>query len=554
MSISTHPLIGGALCLCAHDAQERKSMFKRVLFTAALLGLLLPVIPVKAYNTVGATTYAQAHSSNPWSTMALAAVGAANIPTDYLKTVTGSAAIDYAAPILAITSVGQDPRVYGATDYIAKLKSFYTNNQIGDETTVNDDIFGLLALLSDGEGASVEAAGAKAFLLAHQNANGGWGFAVGGGSDSNITAVGVVALIASGTSASDAAVTKALDYLKTAQNTDGGFTYDPVSMYGTASDASSTAWVLWALTSAGIDQTTWAKGGHTPVEYLESTQAAGGYFQYQAGSGEDAFSATTTAYAIIALLGKTLPVHSLAGGTPAGGGSGAVVIPTYSFKIEGSTGTLCTGTVAGPTALDVVKNASSVCGFTYHIKDTSFGPYLDKIGTDEASGTTGWLYAVNNTLATVGADQFTLHSGDVVLWHFGAFDWQPTGASSGQAGEVQLSVNVTAGTPPGQVQGASIGFIVTPGSVNFGDLKAGGSISKNVTVKNIGTTGIKMAGQVTGDSAFTNNLQLDAVAWVNFSKTIGANNQADVAVSLQLPSNVSLGQKNGKLVFWATAQ
>lgn len=553
MSISTHPLIGGALCLCAHDAQERKSMFKHVLFAVALLGLLVPVVPVKAYNATGATTYLQAHSSNPWSTMALAAAGTANIPTDYLKTVTGSTAIDYAAPILAITSVGQDPRVYGATDYIAKLKSFYTNNQIGDATTVNDDIFGLLALLSGGEGASTEATGAKAFLLGHQNANGGWGFAVAGGSDSNMTAMGIVALIASGTSASDVAITKALDYLKTTQNSDGGFTYDPASQYGTASDASSTAWALWALTSAGIDQATWVKSGHTPVQYLESTQADGGYFQYQPGSGEDAFSTTTTAYAIIALLGKTLPVHSLAGGAPAGG-SGAVTIPSYSFKIEGSSGVLCTGTVAAPTALDVVKNASSVCGFTYHIKDTSFGPYLDKIGTDEASGTTGWLYAVNNTLANVGADQFTLHSGDVVLWHFGPFDWQPTQTSSGQAGEVQLSVNVTAGTPPGQVQGASIGFIVTPGSVNFGDLKAGGSVSKNVAVKNIGTTGIKMSGQVTGDSAFTDNLKLDAVAWANFGKTIGAGNQADVAVSLQLPGTVTVGQKNGTLVFWATAQ
>jgi hypothetical protein len=289
------------------------------------------------------------------------------------------------------------------------------------------------------------------------------------------------------------------------------------------------------------------------VEYLESTQATGGYFQYQSGSGEDAFTPTTTAYAVIALLGKTLPVHSLSGGAPAAG-SGAVTIPSYSFKIEGSSGVLCTGTVAGPTALNVVKNASSVCGFTYHIKDTSFGPYLDKIGTDEASGTTGWLYAVNNTLANVGADQFTLHSGDVVLWHFGPFDWQPTQASSGQAGEVQLSVNVTTGTPPGQVQGASIGFIVTPGSVNFGDLKAGGSASKNVTLKNIGTTGIKMSGQVTGDSAFTSNLQLDTVAWANFSKIIGASSQADVAVSVQLPGNVTVGQKNGKLVFWATAQ
>lgn len=528
-------------------------MFKRILYGLIIAALLLPAVPVRAYDIAGVTSYINAHSSNPWSTIALSALGAAHIPTDYLKTVSGTTALDYTAPILAVTSVGQDPRVYGTTDYVAKLKSFYTNSQIGDEATVNDDIFGLLALVSSGEAASPEAMGAQAFLLSHQNANGGWGFAVGGGSDSNMTAVAVVALIASGVSASDQVVTKALDYIKTAQNTDGGFTYDPASAYGTASDASSTAWALWALTAAGIDQATWAKSGHTPVEYLESTQAAGGFFQYQSGSGEDAFTPTTTAYAVIALLGKTLPLQSASVGGQ-GGTAGGTAPASFSFKIEGSTGVLCTGTVAGPTALDMVKNASSVCGFTYHIKDTSFGPYLDKIGTDEANGTTGWLYAVNNTLANVGADQFNLQSGDVVLWHFGAFDWQPTQASTGQAGEVQLSVNVTAGTPPGQVQGTSIGFIVTPGSLNFGALKAGGSTNKSVTIKNIGSTGVKMAGQVSGDSVFTDNLKLDTVAWANFGKTIGASNQAEVVVSMQLPSNVALGQKNGKLVFWATAQ
>ena len=75
-----------------------------------------------------------------------------------------------------------------------------------------------------------------------------------------------------------------------------------------------------------------------------------------------------------------------------------------------------------------------------------------------------------------------------------------------------------------------------------------------MTIKNIGTTGIKMSGQVSGDSVFTDNIKLDVVAWANFGKTIGASAQADVAVSLQLPSNVTVGQKNGKLVFWATAQ
>jgi hypothetical protein len=483
--------------------------------------------------------------------MGLAALGAASIPSDYLKTISGSTVNDYTAPILALTAIGQDPHTFGSADYVAKLKSYYTAGQMGDATTLNDDIFGLLALDAAGESSSAEAQGTKNFLLAHQGTNGGWGFATSGGTDSNMTAAGIVALRASGVPASDQVITKALDYLKTAQNSDGGFTYDPASSFGTASDASSTAWVLWALTSASIDQSTWAKNAHTPVQYLESTQATDGFFQYQAGSGEDAFSPTTTAYAVIGLAGKTLPLKVFSG---AGGQGGDTAGPqTFGFRIEGPTVGTCVGVAAGSTALDIVKNASGQCGFTYHIKDTSFGPYLDKIGSDEAGGTAGWMYAVNNKLPSVGAATYTLATGDTVLWHFGAFDWQPatTSASSESNSAVQLSVNVTAS---GQVQGESIGFVVTPSTLNFGNVRAGGSASKTVTLKNVGTVGLVFTAKATGDAVFTDGLKLEDKAWSAFNKMVASAQRSDVIVSLNIPANSQLGEKGGQLVFWAEAK
>jgi len=81
------------------------------------------------------------------------------------------------------------------------------------------------------------------------------------------------------------------------------------------------------------------------------------FFEYQAGSGEDGFSPITTAYAVIALQDKSLPINIFSG-APA---------ELFDFRIEGSLEQVCAGKAAGPTALDIVKNASSLCGFTYEI-------------------------------------------------------------------------------------------------------------------------------------------------------------------------------------------
>jgi len=67
-----------------------------------------------------------------------------------------------------------------------------------------------------------------------------------------------------------------------------------------------------------------------------------------------------------------------------------------------------------------------LCGFTYEILDTSFGPYLSRIDSDEAEGFTGWLYFDNNNSPSVGAADYTLEPSDSVLWYYGDFGWKPT--------------------------------------------------------------------------------------------------------------------------------
>ena len=177
-------------------------------------------------------SYLQSHSDNAWASMALVAAGEP-VDVSYLQDFSGSGAIDYAAPILALTAAGEDPRTYPNTNLVEALLSFHSGSQIGDSGLVNDDIFSLLALVSAGVSESDPAAiDAKNFILSNQNSDGGWGYSTGSGSDTNTTAAAIMALRAVGVSVGNSVLTDAKSYLQSAQNDDGGFPYDPVSPWG----------------------------------------------------------------------------------------------------------------------------------------------------------------------------------------------------------------------------------------------------------------------------------------------------------------------------------
>jgi len=259
-----------------------------------------------------AVNYLVSQSSDPWITIALIASGKTDSDLNYLKTISGSSATDYEKIILAITAANENPKTFGNVDFVARLKGFYQNNQIGSSDYLNDDFWGILALVSAGEGPSSQIIqDSKNFILANQNSDGGFPFGSGWGSDIDDTAAAIMALLESGVSSSDPAITKAVDYLKANQNNDGGFPYDPVSPWGTDSDASSDAWVISAVIRFGEDPDgpSWSKNGLSPVDHLLSLQADDGYFEYQEGTGEDSFSSMTTSYAVVALSQKFYPIN-----------------------------------------------------------------------------------------------------------------------------------------------------------------------------------------------------------------------------------------------------
>lgn len=123
--------------------------------------------------------------------------------------------------------------------------------------------------------------------------------------DTNATAVAVQALVEINQRREDA--NNGADWLKSVQNEDGGWGYNP----GSPSDANSTSIVIGALARTGVpvnELTT--KNGSTPYTALQSLAIAcgekdGGAFAYQPGKkGELTANMDATAASVLGLMGK----------------------------------------------------------------------------------------------------------------------------------------------------------------------------------------------------------------------------------------------------------
>ncbi|MFF0226642.1 prenyltransferase/squalene oxidase repeat-containing protein [Streptomyces sp. NPDC004629] len=124
--------------------------------------------------------------------------------------------------------------------------------------------------------------------------------------DTNSTAAAVQALAALG--GHEDATGKAVTWLKSVQNEDGGWAYAP----GGASDANSTAVVIGALAAAGERPAEVAKGGRSPYDALlklalPCTGEGAGAFAYQPDKkGALTANADATAAAVVGALGAGL--------------------------------------------------------------------------------------------------------------------------------------------------------------------------------------------------------------------------------------------------------
>lgn len=588
---------------------------RKIFIFILTLTLVMPPLALQA-GTSSAITYLKSQTPNEWITMALVAGGESSVSKDYLKTFSGTLATDYAKRILAIVAVGENPRTFAGVDLVQGLKNLTQGGQIGDVNLLNDDAWGILALRAAGVSETdAVVAGAKSYLLAHQETDGGWGYAVGAGADTNDTAAVLMALKDVGLSVSDLSITAALQYLHQAQNSDGGFPY----VSGSASDSGSTSWVLAAAQKYSQTASDWSKNASTPVSFLNSLQLTNGSYKWQAS--DTAGSAIMTAFAVVALTGGYYPV------SPAATTTGGVEV---SFRIEGSATTICQGSLTAVTALEVVTKASSICNFTYHIQTSSFGQYLDQIAADKSAGVSGWLYLVNWQQAQVGAADYNLQAGDQVLWFFGEFTWRPLRLSLSQptvqdgqslnvkaesfvesklawqseegvvikGGTANITTNsqgeavVIAGSADFNLAGEGVGlvrsakmpvvvgesssqtvaldvniestiitppppttaFTVSSTSLSFGNIKAGQNIQRDLTITNTGTSALYLGTIVNGDEVFTNYLKLNQKIWSEWQANLVSGSSLLVNVTFNLPATYSnSGNRAGHLVFWATA-
>lgn len=590
---------------------KRKNIF---LIALLLLTMLFQPIVINA-DVSKSVTYLKSQAQDPWITQALIAAGEDNVPTGHLTQVSGNLATDYAKTILALASAGKNPKTFGNIDYVQKLKTYFSNNQMGDAGLINDDMWSVLALASVKENNSAEVVASKNFILSNQNADGGWGYAVGGDSDTNDTATAIMALVEAGVSASNSVIANAVLYLHSAQNTDGGFSWS----IGGDSDSGSDAWVLSALYKIGQNPVLWDKNGNNPITHLESLEDTDGGFWWVKPGTSDFNNKAMTAYAVIALSGKSFPVGYY------NNQSG-----NFHLRIEGQNGNICDTYIDGGTALDAIKNASSKCEYSYEITESTFGAYLSKINDEAAAGMSGWMYFVNNVAPMVGAGDYVLSAGDKILWYYGGWGWQPTrlsvnnnnpdsgvsitakveyfngqswlnleGAtikgggqdySTNNAGEaimtladgyytfyavknnfvrsdketvavgdaVSQNINLTVEVDQvggAQVAGEAIIFEVTPDDINFGKINPGNAGTQKLNIANSGTVNLKVSASVTGNSLFTDNLKLDNNKCSDYSSLLAVNETKEVQANLSVPANyLQSGVKTGELIFWAQAQ
>ena len=164
------------------------------------------------------------------------------------------------------------------------------------------------------------------FLKSAQAPDGGWSFTgdtKAGAADTNTTAVAIQALVAAGAGKSEMGVLeRAQKYLLLQQGADGGFPYQKGGEGGDESDVNSTSYVVQALRSIGATADL-----EKPLAYLMSMQKSNGAFQWMKSVADD--NAGATYQAVPAILGATLaqPAGQAAGGTGNTGGGTEVGMP-----------------------------------------------------------------------------------------------------------------------------------------------------------------------------------------------------------------------------------
>lgn len=228
---------------------------------------------------------------------------AGNSPIDFLKTQMGSwtKLTDVERACLALASAGVEPRDFNGRNLVAEINAnIASDGHIGD--SISEHIWGVIALKAANESLP---SGSLAWLKSVQNTDGGFSFSAGSGSDPDDTGSALQAMIISGAAPDDASVDRAVKYLAYCQADDGGFKWN-----ADFSNTASTAWAIQGIAASGRDagSSDWqTSSGKTPIQYLMDSQQPDGHIKYTSTS--DSKPAWMTAESIPALMKRPYPLN-----------------------------------------------------------------------------------------------------------------------------------------------------------------------------------------------------------------------------------------------------
>jgi hypothetical protein len=216
--------------------------------------------------------------------------------------------------LLAVSAAGLDPTKFAGRNLLQDLQCTYDPSTGAYNTQLFNDALAVLALP-----AGAATAKAKLFLASRQQADGGWEFQAGYGSDTNTSALVLMALVSAG--GLDATTRdRALAYFRLHQKSSGGFEYSAPFTPPGDSDPNSDAAVIEALLATGQDPTAaaWSMGDKNAVTDLLTFRYPNGGLGFtrpgpSASGTADAFSTTQ---ALPALASKYLPVKKTNGVMP----------------------------------------------------------------------------------------------------------------------------------------------------------------------------------------------------------------------------------------------
>ena len=218
----------------------------------------------------------------------------------------------YERELMVINASGTSPHDFAGIDLVEELLERRRPDGSfphvpGGGPGVNDTIFAILALAPVQEpAAQAPIQQAADWVEEAQQDDGSWSWHPDAPGEVDMTGAAIQALVAAGRQGS-VAVSEGLEYLRGAQNPDGGF---PALSGHSESNVASTAWAVQAIWAVGQNPETWLSGSgeetEEPLDFLESLQEADGHIRWK--RSQDLNGVWMTAYVAPAFAGQAWPI------------------------------------------------------------------------------------------------------------------------------------------------------------------------------------------------------------------------------------------------------